>query len=565
MSELVPSTGPFGPNVYVFDPSTPTADIQKISTEIFNIQETNEFGDERYSILFKPGTYEANVRVGFYTHLAGLGRLPDDVRINGGVTADAEWWRNADGSKNATKNFWRSVENLSIHPISGINKWAVSQAVPFRRIHVLGDLQLHDGGWASGGFLADSKIDGKVEAGGQQQWFSRNSNWSDWTGGQWNTVFLGINNAPEDNWPAKPNTVIDETPIMREKPYLTIDENNEYQVFVPDLQVNTKGVSWDNGPSSGKSIPLNQFYIATPNLSDAASINNALDEGKNVLFTPGIYHLDEPIIVTMPDTVLLGLGFATLMPHNGVTALLVNDVDGVIVAGLLFDAGSESSATLMEVGLEGSTNEHSNNPTTLHDLFFRVGGGAAIGKADVSLKINSNHVIGDHFWIWRADHGTDVAWDKNITKNGLVVNGDHVTIYGLFVEHFHDYQTLWNGEHGRMYFYQSEIPYDVPNQESWMSNDETINGFASYKIADHITSHKAYGLGIYSFFRDATVKLHSAIEVPSTSGINIHHATTVFLTGISGSEITHVVNDFGNAVIRSGHRQTIVEYNGHMT
>lgn len=563
-ADLEPSEGPFGPNVYIFDPSTPAEDIQRITTEVFNKQETNEFGNDRYAILFKPGIYDANIRVGFYTHVAGLGQMPDDVLIKGGVTADAEWWKNPDGSKNATKNFWRAAENLSIKPASGSNKWAVSQAVPFRRMHVLGDIQLHDGGWASGGFLADSKIDGKVEAGGQQQWFSRNSNWTTWTGGQWNTVFLGIDNPPEDNWPAKPNTVIDQAPIMREKPFLTLDENDQYQVFVPALQADAKGASWTNGVTPGKSIPIDQFYVAYPDKSDASSINAALKEGKHLLFTPGIYHLDQTIRVTNPDTVVLGLGFATLMPHGGVTALSVDDVDGVIIAGLLFDAGSESSAALMEVGPAGSSKEHSANPASLHDLFFRVGGGAAVGKADVSLQINSNNVIGDHFWIWRADHGTDVAWNQNTTTNGLIVNGDHVTIYGLFVEHYHEYQTLWNGDHGRMYFYQSEIPYDVPNQESWMSNNGTVNGFASYKVADKVTSHEAYGLGIYSFFRDAEVKLHSAIEVPATPGVKIHHATSVFLAGKAGSEITHVVNDFGDSVVRPGHRQTITLYNGQV-
>lgn len=347
---------------------------------------------------------------------------------------------------------------------------------------------------------------------------------------------------------------------MREKPYLTIDANNKYQVFVPDLQTNAKGASWTDGPTKGESISIDDFYIAKPETSDAASINAALSEGKNLLFTPGIYHLNETIRVIRPDTVVLGIGFATLMPHNGVTALSVADVDGVIVAGLLFDAGKESSPSLLEIGHKGSSADHSANPTSLHDLFFRVGGGAAIGKAEVSLQINSNNVIGDHFWIWRADHGTDVGWDLNTTKNGLVVDGDHVTIYGLFVEHYHEYQTLWNGNHGRMYFYQSEIPYDVPDQESWMSNHATVNGFASYKVAESVSSHDAWGLGIYSFFRDAEVKLNSAIEIPDTAGVKIHNATSVFLAGKTGSEITHVVNEFGEAVTYAGNRKTITEY-----
>ena len=80
-----------------------------------------------------------------------------------------------------------------------------------------------------------------------------------------------------------------------------------------------------------------------------------------------------------------------------------------------------------------------------------------------------NDTIIDHTWIWRADHGTGVGWDSNLSDNGLVVNGDHVTTYGLFVEHHQQFQVLWNGNYGRTYFYQSEIPYDPPDQASYTS------------------------------------------------------------------------------------------------
>lgn len=133
----------------------------------------------------------------------------------------------------------------------------------------------------------------------------------------------------------------------------------------------------------------------------------------------------------------------------------------------------------------------------------------------------------DNFWVWRADHGAGVGWYINTTKNGIIVNGDYVTLYALMVEHFHEYQTVWNGEHGRTYFYQSEIPYDVPNQVSWMSHNGTKNGFAFYKVADHVNYHETWGMGIYSYFRDAPVKLHSAVESPIKQGVR-HHNTSEF-------------------------------------
>ena len=219
-------------------------------------------------------------------------------------------------------------------------------------------------------------------------------------------------------------------------------------------------------------------------------------KGKNLLFTPGIYDLTDTIRVTRPNTVVMGLGFATLRPTNGVTAMTVADVDGVILAGLLFDGGAESSPALLEVGPAGSKAAHAKNPISLHDVFFRVGG-ARVGRAAVSLKINSRDTILDHTWIWRADHGSGVGWKSNTGANGLIVNGDNVTVYGLFVEHYQEYQVLWNGNGGRVYFYQSEIPYDPPDQPSYASAPGA-NGWASYKVADRVTSHEAWGLGIYS-------------------------------------------------------------------
>ena len=58
-------------------------------------------------------------------------------------------------------------------------------------------------------------------------------------------------------------------------------------------------------------------------------------------------------------------------------------------------------------------------------------------------------------------------WPKQIADHGLIVRGDDVTAYGLFVEHCQEYQTIWNGNGGRMYLYQSEMPYDPPSQAAW--------------------------------------------------------------------------------------------------
>jgi hypothetical protein len=155
-------------------------------------------------------------------------------------------------------------------------------------------------------------------------------------------------------------------------------------------------------------------------------------------------------------------------------------------------------------------------PISLHDVFFRVGGAAA-GRASVNLRINSSDTIVDHTWIWRADHGVNqsVGWKINTSANGLVVNGDNVTVYGLFVEHHQEFQVLWNGNGGRVYFYQCEIPYDPPDQPSYTSAPGT-NGWAAYKVAGHVTSHEAWGLGVYSVFRNKGVVLTGPSKLPTT-------------------------------------------------
>lgn len=539
----------FGPNVYVFDASMSAADIQSTATGIFAKMESNQFGSERFALLFKPGTYRVTFNVGFYTHVAGLGRNPDDVKIQGGVNVNAQWMPNG----NATCNFWRTLENFAITPSStnGITRIAVSQAAPLRRLHVKGELHLFDfdakrnAGWASGGFLADSVVDGKVVPASQQQWLSRNSTWSHWNNGVWNMVFVGCNNAPAGQFPNPPYTVVQKTPVIREKPYLYVDDSGRYSVFVPALRTNTQGVSWADGPTPGKSIALDRFYIAQPAAASAARINAALAAGKHILFTPGHYLLDDTLKVTKADTILLGLGVPSLVPKKGRPIISTADVDGLTLAGLLLDAGAVNSPSILEVGPIGSAADHSANPTFLYDLTVRTGGAAA-GKNDVGVTINSGNVVADQIWIWRADHGAGAGWITNPTKNGLIVNGENVTIYGLFNEHHEEYQTLWNGNGGRVYFYQSEMPYDVPDQKSWMSGK--TNGYASYKVSDKVTSHEAWGVGVYCYFRDAAVKAHSAIEAPSAKGIKLHNLTTIWLNGKRGSEITHVLNNLGGRV-----------------
>lgn len=540
-----------GPNVKVFTPSTPAAEIQAAIDKVYEVEHHSEFGKERYALLFTPGEYKADVPVGFYTEVIGLGATPDAVHITGNVRSDAAF-----KNDNATTTFWRAMQGFSVTPTGGATdgtmQWAVSQAAPFRRMHVKGSMVLNQKrGWSSGGWMSDTVVDGEVNSGTQQQWISRNVEWGSWKGANWNMVFVGANKTPQGEWPQPPYTKIEQTPVVRERPFLFVNRKGNYAVRVPEVRRNSSGVTWHNGATPGRTIPLSKFYIAKPDDS-VEKINTELAQGMNLLLTPGIYELTDAIRVNRPGTVVMGLGFATLKAVKGTAAMTVADVNDVTVAGLLFDAGETESPVLLEVGPAGSRMRHVKHPTLLADVFFRVGG-AAVGKAKVSLAVNSNDVIIDHTWVWRADHGKGVGWTSNTGANGVVVAGNDVTAYGLFVEHYQQYQVLWKGNGGRTYFYQSEIPYDPPAQAGWTSAP-SVNGWASYKVADNVTSHAAYGLGIYSVFRHPDVRLTRAIEVPTLPGVHFEHMITVALDNLGS--IDNVIDDKGGPTSTAPHRVT---------
>ena len=549
-SSVFAQTPDLGPNVTIFSPSTPVTQMQSTIDTVYAAQHHNEFGPARNAFLFLPGEYKLDVPIGFYTQVAGLGTAPDATHISGNVHVDAAF-RN----DNATTTFWRSAINFSVTPIGGpipaTMQWAVSQAVSLRRMHILGDLVLHQKhGWASGGWMSDTLVDGNVDSGSQQQWISRNSDWKSWTGANWNMVFVGVPHPPTGDWPVPPYTKVALTPVVREMPYLQVDAANHWSIQVPTLRRDTSGITWSaSTPAPARTIPFSDIYIAHSDHDTAATINAQLAHGKHLLLTPGVYQLTEPLRVTHPDTVVLGLGFATLHPIHGTAALTTADADGIILAGLLIDAGEQLSPILLQVGPQGSRAHHVRNPTSLHDIFFRVGG-AGIGRAGTNLEINSNDTLVDHTWIWRADHGTGVGWDKNLSRNGLVVNGNDVTIYGLFVEHHQQFQVLWNGNRGRTYFYQSEIPYDPPTQTAYTSAAGT-DGWASYKVADNVTHHEAWGLGIYSVFTYPDVFLTRALEVPVAPNVRFHDMITVCLVKYGG--IRNIIDDAGGATSCATH------------
>lgn len=553
----------FGPNVYVFDPSVPGSAINSDIASISNpTVSSGQFSSSRAAVLFKPGTYSGvSQEVGFYTSITGLGLTPDSTVLNGGgLYLDV-----TDSNGNVTTNFWRSMENLRINVPSGNTEtWAVSQGASLRRVHIAGALELTNQscGEASGGFMANTTVDNGVNACSQQQWYTRNSTMASFSDNVWNFVFSGdtfTSAAPPSSFPK--NTILSTTPVVREKPYLYIDSSGNYNVFVPTVKTSSSGVDWtaNSGLGTGYSDAISTFFIATPS-NTAAQINSALAQGQNLILTPGIYKLSAPISIANAKTIVLGLGYPTLIPQSGGSAITVADVDGVQIADLLIDAGPTNSPVLLQVGVAGATRvSHASNPTSISDVYFRIGGAEA-GSATTSLKIDSNNVILDNVWAWRADHGTGVGWTSNTASHGLIVDGDNVTALGLAVEHYQQSQVQWNGNNGETIFYQSEDPYDVPSQSAWTYNG--ANGYPSYEVTSAVCSHTAYGLGIYSFFdvSGVTIFQSNAILAPNVSGVNFTDMVTVMLSGSGG--ISNVINTTGGATTAAGTPHDLTSYNG---
>ena len=572
----------FGPNVWIIDP---TMDITAVNAKLNSsaISGTREFGTGRSAIFIMPGEYAITAKIGYSEAVYGMGQRPTDVVIDGYITPNYS----GSVSTNMTTIFWRSMANLTFNPGHNVSQnnppntlqWGVSQGTSLRRLQINGNLQL-DGsvlntgicGWASGGFVSDIIVTGYMDPCSQQQWYTRNSNigsWDDvanvWPQGHINNmVFSGVIGAPppsfalSDPRTVPDNTVVDTTPASREMPFIYVDSSMNYNVFVPTLRTNSLGISWGgSGFGPGYSLPISAFFIATPS-STLAQINQALASGQNLILTPGIYTYSGSINVTNPNTIVLGIGYADLVPQTGTPAITVADVDGVSIGGLLIDATTVNAPVLLQVGTHSGIS-HSANPIVLSDIFMRVGGYVR-GTATTSLQVDSNDVILDNMWLWRADHGTGAGWTSNVAAHGLVVNGDNVLATGLAVEHYQQNQVVWNGNGGETIFFQDEPPYDVPNQAAWMNG--TSNGFAPYSVSVGVTTHKAYGLGVYANFTSSAVTLDSAITVPIVSGVTVTNALTYMLASLAGEKITHVVNDQGATVTPGGNATAYLQFYG---
>jgi hypothetical protein len=551
----------FGPNVCVFNDTMSLATIQADLNDIAGQQVPNQFGAQRYAIFFQPGTYGASsdpliFQVGYYTSVAGLGLSPGDVVINGEVNVSNQC---VSGSCTGLDNFWRSLSNLTINVTTGTGCqqstefWAASQASPLRRVHINGNLFLFDycssPAFVSGGFIADSEFTGgAVINGGQQQWITRNSSLDGWSNGVWNQVFCGDNGAPATDFGQSGGnqyTTLASCPVTEEEPFLYTDSQGNYNVFVPAVQQNSAGPSWASGTQAGTSIPLSKFFVASPGTSGSA-MTSAMARGLNLILTPGVYNLNQQIVVPHPDTVILGLGLATLVPQQGNAAMKVVPNSGVKVSGLIIDAGPVSSPVLLTVGTPGPGS--SSDPDLIQDVYFRIGGAETTPvSATVSLLDNASGSIIDNVWAWRADHGNAVGWTVNTGDTGVAVTGNDVAAYGLFVEHYQKSEVIWSGQGGTDIFFQNELPYDPPSQAAWMASP-TQDGYPAFLVTGNVKSFQGYGMGSYVVFiqTSATLFNDEAFQAPDTPGVQFRSLLGVWLGGSGGDK--SIINGVGGPV-----------------
>jgi hypothetical protein len=571
----------FGPNVCVFNDAmsqtTIQTDLNNIATQ--QVPVASQFDGQRYAIFFQPGTYGSAAdplvfQVGYYTEVAGLGSMPQDTVIDGAIDVFNNLCTAGTSDCNSDDNFWRSLSNLDLNvdlpssppayapPVldaygagcaNSAEIWSASQADPIRRAIVNGSVVFQDycatNNYASGGFIADSQVSGDLDFYGNQQYMVRNSDIGGANGcpqGLWNMVYSGVEGAPAPVFTGQceQNTVLSSSPVTEEEPFLYTGSGGNYNVFVPAAQHNSSGPSWASGQEAGTSIPLSKFFVASPSTPTLA-ITAALALGKDLILTPGVYDLDQPIVVSRPDTVILGLGFATLVPQHGNAAMIVVPDNGVKLSGLIIDAGPVNSPVLLSVGVPGAGS--ASDPDLIQDVFFRIGGAETTPvSATVSLLDNAGNSIIDDVWAWRADHGNAVGWTVNKASTGVVVTGNNVTAYGLAVEHYQDYEVVWSGQGGTEIFFQNEMPYDPPSQAAWMASP-TEDGYPGFLVSPDVKTFQGYGMGSYSFFNQG-VAIYAAMgfQAPDTPKVKFQDLFTRFLSGSGG--INSVINGTGAAV-----------------
>lgn len=278
------------------------------------------FSTKRYALLFKPGKYNIDVRVGYYVQVLGLGLAPEDVEFIAGPNATYGVHCPATDPLKAGSldTFWRGVENIKMsanyhedpdldptkplnanpmnpYPANPMNAnigsgfiWAVSQAAPLRRVEMSG-LSLFDSaayaygggsnGNSSGGFIANCSITGSfpidfgqepqqfcsIDFGSQQQFCVRNCSFSSTANGAWSQVFINCNSTA----PLETTTQFDQSTGIRSDlntPAKTVENSVPY-AEKPFITIDSSGKYYLQIPKVCTSARNGHDFTAAANTS----------------------------------------------------------------------------------------------------------------------------------------------------------------------------------------------------------------------------------------------------------------------------------------------------------
>ena len=519
---------------------------------LFDQSKSGEFTDPRFGVLLDAGSHTLSGNLGYYTAVAGLDADKSLVVVNGKLEVPNN---QATGALN---NFDRSISNLTINvPYYGINYFRVSQASPLRDVDINGSLALSqstdppEGGYSSGGYMANVRVSGETLFNSQQQFYSRNCDFGSMpTGGAWNMVFSNIKNVKGNTCPPSKYTplitVHDVTSCIIEKaPRVVRNQTSGFELLRGVPSIPTVGPLPD---STWRDRSVHFVRVSDP----PSAWNEHLQRGTSLVFPPGIYDISEPLRITQPYTCIVGLGYATLRAKSANTIIIISDgAAGARVSALILEAGpinakGERAPALIEVGERANMGGNLTNPTILSDVFCRVGGPTDTAAADRMIVVRQVGVVIDNTHCWRMDHGAGadqgVGPDKAVCEVAIEVEGDNVTILGGAAEHTLQEQVLWKGNNGTLIFLQTEMPYDV----------DTNWDYPALRVTGH--HFTGVGMAAYSFFANKWGSLKGKASPQPTTGFvvpdtaSVHSACTKFLNASAGAgAIKSVLNGKGAA------------------
>lgn len=516
----------FGPNVIIVPAGAASSELQEKLNQLYETQigwdDYGQFGNHRTAVFLMPGNHEVDIQLPYYFQVLGLGATPTETVVSPGAKKIGLEVGRQPGNLPNTNTFWRSIENVEVP--QHLN-FFVSQAAPLRKVKVHGDLKLSDDGddYTSGGALTNSEILGEILTGTQQQWYTRGTKMNPYPHPAGLGSYAAVGCVGPDETSFSPSydfkskhlpwqsvhkgvTYTEPPSVFAEKPFIMI-EQGEYKLRIPEVKRNHPGYDWQ----SGSTVGFDQVFVTNAN-STAKEMNAAIKQGLHLVLTPAVYYLEEPLVIDQPDICILGLGFATLVPKNldifiGRGVIEVGSVDGVRLAGVFVQAGPlaspDYSKAVKALVRWGDPNRpykgNRKNPGFMYDFIARAGGPDVepVG-VDTMLEVNNGWVITDNTWLWTADHCVKssgaLCIPQRYVRHCLVVNADNVHMYGLMAEHSNDDIVVWNGEHGKTYFYQSEFKYTMGVHSEPHTWDHVPHA-VSYRL--NAENHIAMALGIY--------------------------------------------------------------------